>query len=102
MQYNDISEYAREVLEYYTINNNRTLIEYIEHLNHDGYDCDGPESNLWDLNIIYEINNEKYCDNWHWEEWYTPNESKGYLENQEIKAFKIIDNNNNNFKNKGG
>jgi hypothetical protein len=37
-----------------------------ENLSHDGYDRDGPESNLWDLTLIYDSKEIVY----HREDWY--------------------------------
>lgn len=52
-----------------------------EDLNHDGYDEDGPESNIWDLYIYYETpEGLRVIDNWHWEDWYSTIGEQGYLE----------------------
>lgn len=50
--------------------NDNTIIEYDETIDHDGYDEDGPESNLWDLYIITEENNQLFYYYYHWEDWF--------------------------------
>lgn len=34
----------------------KTFFKVYEDLSHDGYDCDGPESDIWTL-FIYDVNN---------------------------------------------
>ena len=69
-------------------------------LGHDGYDCHGPESNLWDLEVIYIDNNDNdnklYRDWWHAENWFHP----GKEEQFELYKTLIFDINDMNGKNK--
>lgn len=39
---------------------------------HDGYDCNGPESNLYDLYLFFERNLKIYKQNFHDEYWFYP------------------------------
>jgi hypothetical protein len=40
-------------------------------VSHDGYDCDGPQSNLYDLTVTYlDKNNNIKKDSWHREYWF--------------------------------
>lgn len=39
-------------------------------LDHDGYDSDGPESNLYDLYLFFERNLKIYMQNFHDEDWF--------------------------------
>ena len=42
----------------------------INERSHDGYDCDGPESNLDDLYLFFERNLKIYKQNFHDEYWF--------------------------------
>ena len=39
-------------------------------IGHDGYDSFGPESDLYDLYILYKKDSKKYVDYWHRENWF--------------------------------
>lgn len=55
------------------------IISMFEEEDHDGYDSDGPLSNLYDLYIIHNKNNIITVDWYHWEDWFTSG-PKGYIE----------------------
>lgn len=56
------------------------VVDIFETKTHDGYDCDGPESNLWDLHII-TLENQKYVYyHFHWEDWFCSNNTTYKLE----------------------
>ena len=68
----------------------KKLIYTLEELSHDGYDMDGPESNLFDLYIIYHKNNKYYMDAWHREDWFvevTPEPYELYERFEVTKEF---------------
>lgn len=71
----NLSNEANNVISYYK---NKNIIYFQEMLDHDGYDSYGPESNLWDLDIIIEINNDYIFYNYHWEDWYSKNQERKY------------------------
>jgi hypothetical protein len=50
---------------------NKNIIYLKEELSHDGYDKYGPKSNLWDLSIIIELDDEYIFYDYHWENWFT-------------------------------
>lgn len=56
----------------------KKLIFTFEKLSHDGYDKEGPESNLFDLYIISYKNNKYYMDVWHREDWFREIMSDSY------------------------
>ena len=50
-----------------------------ETLDHDGYDSDGPESDLWDLYIFFiDEKGDVKVDFYHWENWFTKDTVKKY------------------------
>ena len=57
---------------------NRKLIFTFEELSHDGYDREGPQSNLFDLYVIYNESNKYYMDVWHREDWFVEIEVEPY------------------------
>jgi hypothetical protein len=50
---------------------NKNIIDYKQFLAHDGYDADGPESNLWDLVIVTREGNKYVYYNYHREDWFS-------------------------------
>lgn len=50
---------------------NKNIIYLKEELSFDGCDKYGPESNLWDLSIIIELDDEYIFYDYHWENWFT-------------------------------
>ena len=72
---------AKSLIDNYLSNKN--IILAVEYLSHDGYDRHGPESNLWDLFIIEEINDTEFIIyDYHWEYWFRSN-------NCEEKEFEL-------------
>ena len=49
--------------------NGLILDEYVS-VNHDGYDCWGPQSYLYDLYLVYELDQTIYVTYWHRENWF--------------------------------
>ena len=65
----DLSDVAISIIS--NIFENKNLILIKEFLAHDGYNRDGPKSNLWDLYIIeYDSTNNFIAYNYHWEDWF--------------------------------
>jgi hypothetical protein len=65
-----ITDDADNILKYYFKDQN--VIYAKEHLGHDGYDRHGPESNLWDFDVLVEESNNKYIFyNYHYEDWFS-------------------------------
>jgi hypothetical protein len=78
------SNHAQEVLNIYS--GGYTLVDYYEVLSHDGTDSEGyPESNIWDLFVLYSHGKEYYVDHWSWEEWFRDRRPRpvGYLEHDD-------------------
>jgi hypothetical protein len=60
---------ASTILEFYFKDKN--VIYARESLGHDGYDRDGPQSNLWDFDILVENSNNDYTlYSYHYEDWF--------------------------------
>jgi hypothetical protein len=57
---------------------NTNIIYLKEVLDHDGYDRYGPKSDLWDLYIIIELNNDYIFYFYHWEKWFSVYDKKKY------------------------
>jgi hypothetical protein len=54
------------------------VVAYVEELGHDGYDQDGPESDIWNLFLI-TLKNEYYIFHaYHWEDWFHEKTVKEY------------------------
>ena len=58
--------------------NNIKIIHIERELDHDGYDIDGPESNLHDLYVYYKKGYNMYCDIYHREYWYQGEDDDPY------------------------
>lgn len=67
---------------------NATILNIKVKTDHDGYDCDGPKSNLITLYVLYE-NNGKYIDEFYWENYWTSSCLKSEFEF--IEKIKITD-----------
>ena len=67
---------------------NATILNIKVKTDHDGYDCDGPKSNLITLYVLYE-NNGKYIDEFYWENYWTSSCLKNEFEF--IEKIKITD-----------
>ena len=50
----------------------RNVVAFKEDLYHDGYDEQGPKSDLWDLYIISLEHGKYIYYNYHWENWFSP------------------------------
>ena len=50
--------------------NDAHIVDIFETLNHDGYDRDGPESNIWDLHMIVLENDVYTYYRFHCEDWF--------------------------------
>jgi hypothetical protein len=50
--------------------NNAELMLIDEKLSHDGYDRDGPKSDIWDLWILEKTSDDYLLHNFHWENWF--------------------------------
>ena len=61
---------------------NNYLIDNIKDINidvsHDGYDCYGPKSYLYDMYILHQDNDKLYLSKWHRENWFTGLEEEKY------------------------
>ena len=62
------SKIAKELLE--TKFKDARIVDMFETLDHDGYDCDGPESNLWDLHMIVLEETGYIYYRFHCEDWF--------------------------------
>jgi hypothetical protein len=62
------SDIAKELLE--TKFKDAYIVDTYETLSHDGFDYDGPESNLWDLHIIVLEETGYMYYNFHCEDWF--------------------------------
>jgi hypothetical protein len=65
-----------------------TILNIKVRTDHDGYDCDGPKSNLLTLYVLYE-NNGIYIDEFYWENYWTNSCLKNEFEF--IQKIKITD-----------
>ena len=59
---------------------NKEIIFIKYKLSHDGYDCYGPQSNIYDINIIIKENNDYILYNYHKEDWYSSCDNDYYLD----------------------
>ena len=70
---------GQKILE--SINPSEKIVAYLEELSHDGYDRDGPESDIWDLFLI-TLKDEYYVFHcYHWENWF---------EGETIKEYELV------------
>ena len=53
------------------IMSNKNILLYDYYLSHDGYDVDGPESDLYDIFMITVENNKYVYYEFHFENWYS-------------------------------
>ena len=49
---------------------NAELMLIEEKLSHDGFDIEGPKSDLWDLWILEKTSDDYLLHNFHWENWF--------------------------------
>lgn len=75
----NVSTPGQKILE--SIDPSEKIVAYLEELSHDGYDRDGPESDIWDLFLI-TLKDEYYVFNfYHWENWF---------EEETIKKYELV------------
>ena len=55
LKYKNLSDVAINILSVFK---DKNIIYLKEYLSHDGFDRHGPQSNLWDLHIIIELNDD--------------------------------------------
>ena len=95
IKYKDITNKATAILSYFRKKN---IIYSEEMLSHDGYDEFGPESNLWNLYIVVEINNDYIFYHYHWEDWFSNNQHEYILFQPKIKLSQTTNRNIDYFK----
>lgn len=79
-----ITDNADNILKYYFKDQN--VIYAKENLCHDGYSRDGPESNLWDFDILVENSINNYTlYNYHFEDWFYHGNNDEYDEKSKSK-----------------
>jgi hypothetical protein len=83
MSYERLSEYGKQCIDKFQEDESIYIINYVEKLDHDGYDDQGPKSNLWDLYVLYtnSVNGEyviEYVNWYHWENCFLKDTKKEY------------------------
>jgi hypothetical protein len=74
------SKFADICLEEFKKNKKKTLVNYYEKVDHDGFNSYGPKSILWDLYIFYlDDTGCTMVDFYHREEWFLSGEQEKYL-----------------------
>lgn len=73
-----IGDYYRYKGEYDPVRVYDKVLSSVCTIGHDGYDSFGPESDLYDLYILYKENGKKYVVYWHRENWFQ-NSEEDYL-----------------------
>lgn len=73
---NSFTQQAFDILKKFK---RKEVLTVYELLQHDGYDEDGPKSNLYDLWILVKSNNTYIYYFFHWENWFSPNQEKKYI-----------------------
>lgn len=75
-----LTQYANDLIEFEYpdwIN----IFSVYETVRHDCFDEYGPQTDIWDLYIVYEnYNGERLVDKWSWEDWFNPMQPTGYIE----------------------
>jgi len=67
------------------INNHKNVIIAYEEISYDGFNSDGPESDIWDLFIICKKVYNYMVFHYHWENWYC-----GHMEPYELYDSKNL------------
>ncbi len=83
----DLSPQANEIIQQF---DPQTIIDYREELSHDGYDVNGPESNLWDLFILTYDNDRYFLSVYHDEDWFQ-NQSRHYALELKLPVTTLYD-----------
>ena len=79
---NDNGIYQNIISKYFNgrdLKNDYDKLFFKLYTDHDGYDRDGPQSNLYDLVISYKSNGELIKDIWHREYWYQGEDNKPFI-----------------------
>ena len=67
-----LSTEAQRLLSHIQSTTKEGVISVVEDLHHDGYDAEGPESDLWDFYVIFKDDAKEYrVDVYHREDWFT-------------------------------
>ena len=74
----DIQNLSDVSINILSVFKDKNIIYLKEYLSHDGFDRHGPQSNLWDLHIIIELNDDYIFYDYHWEDWYCENQVNEY------------------------
>jgi hypothetical protein len=87
---NKLSHHAVVLID--NILKDKNIIMACEYLSHDGYDRHGPQSNLWDLYIIFD-DDLNVIHNYHWEDWFNGKSTfkYGYTKYKFYHSFKITE-----------
>ena len=72
----ELDKYCKEAI--YSHYNAIKLLKVSEDIYHDGYDREGPQSNLYDLNVLYYSQGKYYLDQWYREDWFCLKEPEPY------------------------
>jgi len=65
-------------------------LKFEYYLDHDGFDSDGPQSNLCYVYVTWEENNITYVEGWYSEHWYgDSDEKKNYFLNESKRPVQI-------------
>lgn len=78
-------------------NTNLDVIHSICKMTHDGFDNEGPQSNLYDFIVFYRKNNDVCIDIWHREYWYNGEDDQEYIKINDISCYLKYLFRNNNF-----
>lgn len=62
----------------------KNIIRIKVKLDHDGYDEDGPESDLWDLIIVHKKGGKIFTSIWHRENWFIKDVDDEYFLEKEF------------------
>jgi hypothetical protein len=77
-KYSNLSEPADKFIQ--SLSSDEKLIAFHENLEHDGFDRYGPESDLWDLNLITKKGSDYIYYSLHWENWFRGEKKEYELE----------------------
>ena len=74
---------------------NNNIVRIQEKLRHDGYDSEGPKSDIYDQYILYKCNGNKYVAHWIREDWFSNTLDDKLYFLCKIQTFKKFMNSNN-------
>ena len=72
----NLDKYCKEAI--YSHYSAIKLLKVSEDIGHDSYDREGPQSNIFDLNVLYYSQGKYYLDQWHREDWFCLKEPEPY------------------------